>query len=114
MATLEELIAKETAMKIKTELIPEIKEEIIHLITKNLEKAVNQLKSNGIPTLINASQAARMVGVARGTWYDLVNDGNAPQPVPLSETLRRWRRDEVEDYIEKRSQARVTENAASS
>ena len=67
-----------------------------------------------MPTLLNANQAAHMVGVARGTWYDLVNNGNAPLPVPLSGTLRRWRRDEVEDYIEKRSQARATESAVSS
>jgi len=110
MPNLEELIAKEIVMKIKTEIMPEIAE----LIAKSTKKTTGKLADSNVPTLLNAKEAAHMVGVARGTWYDLVNSGNAPLPVPLSGTLRRWRRDEVEDYIEKRSQARFAENTCKS
>lgn len=60
------------------------------------------------PKLITARTAAEICGIAMGTWYDLVRDGVAPQPVPLSDTLRRWELAEVISYIEERKALRCS------
>lgn len=60
------------------------------------------------PKLLTAKAAAEMCGIGTGTWYDLVRNRIAPQPVPLSETLRRWERAEVIAYIEERKALRCS------
>lgn len=50
------------------------------------------------PTLVNASEAARLCGIGRTTWYSLQAAGRVPAPIRLGRRVL-WRIEELQDWI---------------
>jgi predicted DNA-binding transcriptional regulator AlpA len=48
--------------------------------------------------LITASQAARMVGIGKRTWWRFVSSGRAPAPRRICGCVRWWR-EEIRQWI---------------
>lgn len=51
------------------------------------------------PLLLNAKEAAELCGISRSKLYELHAAGRVPCPVRLDRAVR-WRRRELEDWIE--------------
>jgi len=50
-----------------------------------------------IPMLLDAREAARLLGLGRSTFYRLHTSGRVPSPVHLGGAVR-WRREELEAW----------------
>jgi predicted DNA-binding transcriptional regulator AlpA len=100
--TLEAMISEQFTSRLVAEAVPLVKD----LLREQLEILRKELLP---PKNITAKTAAEMCGVSLSSWYDLVNDGYAPKPIPLSDTLKRWDLREVEAYLEARKALRERE-----
>jgi prophage regulatory protein len=49
-------------------------------------------------------------GQAQSTWYQGVKDGTCPKPVPLGKYAVGWIEDEIDEWIEKRVEARDSQD----
>ena len=56
------------------------------------------------PTHINDKQAAARYSFSRATWWRLVRNGKAPQPVKLSPGCTRWRVADLEAWENEQAQ----------
>ncbi|MDE0378654.1 MAG: AlpA family phage regulatory protein [Rhodospirillales bacterium] len=56
--------------------------------------------------LLKAQEVAARVGLSRGHIYKLMEAGKFPKPIPISAQARRWRSDELEEWIEERTAER--------
>lgn len=97
--TLETMISEQVSTKLVAELVPLAKS----LLQEQLETLRRELLP---PRNITAKDAAEMCGIGLTSWYDLVKDGYAPKPIPLSDTLKRWDLQEVEEYLRTRKALR--------
>jgi|LakMenEpi03Aug12_release.lakeMendotaPanAssembly.Ray.scaffolds.fasta_scaffold3863373_1 predicted DNA-binding transcriptional regulator AlpA len=50
------------------------------------------------PALLRADEAAALIGVSKRTWWRLVADRIAPQPLRIGGAVR-WRRDDIANWI---------------
>jgi predicted DNA-binding transcriptional regulator AlpA len=96
---LEAMISDQVSTKLVAELVPLTKA----LLEEHLEALRKELLP---PKNLKPKEAAEMCGVSLSSWYDLVNDGFAPKPILLSDTLKRWDRQEVEEYLQTRKALR--------
>lgn len=53
--------------------------------------------------LVKDSEAARIIGIGRSTWWAWVRDGKAPQPVKINDVTR-WRLADVLALHERKTQ----------
>lgn len=61
---------------------------------------MNHTDDNATALLVNAQEAARLLGVARSHFYGLHSSGRlGPMPVKLGKSAR-WRRDELTRWVE--------------
>jgi len=59
------------------------------------------------PQLLTARQAAaEYAGVHVATWWEMVAAGRAPAPVKLSPRCTRWRRKDLEAWVDGLAQAK--------
>jgi len=56
--------------------------------------------------LLRARAVVAKVGLSRGHIYKLIAAGQFPKPVPLSQSARAWRSDEIDNWIEERTALR--------
>jgi predicted DNA-binding transcriptional regulator AlpA len=59
----------------------------VKAIRKTLE-----LQANGLPELLAAGDAARLLGLSRSTFFRLVAADRLPKPIRFGEQIRRWSR----------------------
>ena len=57
--------------------------------------------------LMNIKETCAAVQLSRVTIWRLVRKGQFPKPIHLSERSRAWREDEINIWIEQRSEARA-------
>lgn len=53
--------------------------------------------------LVKDSEAARIIGIGRSTWWAWVRDGKAPQPIKINDVTR-WRLTDVLALHERKTQ----------
>jgi len=58
------------------------------------------------PLLVTATEAARLLGVSRTTFYRLHSSGRVPLPVNLGRSVR-WRSRELDAWVQAGCPARV-------
>lgn len=51
-----------------------------------------------LPLVVEASEAARLCGVSRATWYAMRKGGKLPKPVRLGGRVL-WRVDELREWV---------------
>jgi len=51
------------------------------------------------PLLLDARQAAALIGVSPATWHRMVSAGKTPSPIKLSAGCVRWRVSDLESWI---------------
>ncbi|MCP9486558.1 MAG: hypothetical protein MSC30_11900 [Gaiellaceae bacterium MAG52_C11] len=74
-------------------------------------KPVPRRKLNELaPIYVGATEAAKMVGVHRDTWYRL-GKKDAPETVAVIGGVGLWLRSDVEDYVEKRAALKASGRA---
>ena len=61
--------------------------------------------------LLNIHQVCELVHLSRVTIWRLCRENKFPQPLHTSEKNRAWRLDEIEQWIDERSEARTQEAA---
>jgi excisionase family DNA binding protein len=52
--------------------------------------------------LLKASEVARWLGVSRSTVHRWAEAGNLPKPYEIGESAVRWRKSEIETWLEER------------
>ena len=57
----------------------------------------------GSPCLLRVSAVMARCAISRSQVYRLLDLGQFPKPVKISERSVRWRSDEVQDWIEQRT-----------
>ena len=55
--------------------------------------------------LLTRQQVEKILGVRRSTIYKWMRDGTLPEPLKISSGCVRWRRAELEDWINSRPKA---------
>jgi prophage regulatory protein len=45
-----------------------------------------------------------VTGLSRSAWYVLMNEGEAPKPVPIGQRAVAWRSSDLQKWIEARKQ----------
>jgi len=56
--------------------------------------------------LLQVGAVTERVGISRAQIYKLMAAGRFPRPLDLGGKVRRWRSDELDDWIEQRTAAR--------
>lgn len=51
------------------------------------------------PMLLDAAEAARLLGVSRSTFWTYHNAGRVPLPIRLSARVVKWRKTELEAWV---------------
>lgn len=47
------------------------------------------------PSLLTATQASKILGISKSSFYRLVADGRYPRPIYLGTRLSRWHADQI-------------------
>ena len=55
--------------------------------------------------LLTRQQVEKMLGIRRSTIYKLMRQGKLPEPIKISSGCVRWRKAELEDWINSRPKA---------
>lgn len=55
--------------------------------------------------LLTRQQVEKILGIRRSTIYKLMRQGKLPEPIKISPGCVRWRRAELEDWINSRPKA---------
>ena len=63
------------------------------------------------PRGMNLLEAARHVGLGKTKWWELVESGDAPQPVELTPGRKVWLREEVDHWLDERAARRQDRQA---
>jgi predicted DNA-binding transcriptional regulator AlpA len=50
--------------------------------------------------LLLEAECASLCGVGRNTWRNLNDSGRCPRPLHVAGRIRRWRRSEIESWIQ--------------
>jgi len=58
------------------------------------------MKHRSDDRLLNLSELAEFLGVARSTIYRWIDCGKLPQPFDLGDSAVRWRKSEIEKWLE--------------
>ena len=61
---------------------------------------------NPAPSLMTATETAKLVHVARPTLYELMKTGGFPRPIYIGEKSPRWVQSEVLTWLDARMAAR--------
>lgn len=56
--------------------------------------------ANSINGLIRLSEVLKLVPVSKSTWWKMVSEGKAPQPVKPSERCTAWKASDIQDFID--------------
>ena len=60
-----------------------------------------------IPPLLSSAEVCEALGVHRTTLWRGAKTGSLPKPLDLGGGLRRWRADEIADFVEAKSAERM-------
>jgi len=58
------------------------------------------MKHHSDDRLLKVSELAKFLGVAPSTIYRWLDSGKLPQPFDLGDAAVRWRKSEIEDWLE--------------
>jgi predicted DNA-binding transcriptional regulator AlpA len=63
--------------------------------------AINADYEDKPSVLLDASEFARLLSISKATLWRLRENGKLPQPIALTSQCLRWRRSEIEAWIER-------------
>ena len=70
-------------------------------------ESINHNAETSSPLLLEVREAAALISVSRATFWRLHSKGAVPLPIRLSGRVVRWRRDELEAWVQKGCPPRV-------
>jgi len=75
-----------------------------HSLSDPPDRAPSQPIPQTLDPLLREPARRAVTGLSRSAWYVLMNEGEAPKPVPIGQRAVAWRSSDLQKWIEARKQ----------